>query len=100
MEPLGRDDYADRCRPGAGWSDLELRNQKTIHAARRGGARAAHGLGHLETADLDDVGVQMNLGNMTFDNGILHLANWMGNVIMPTLAAAFIIIAILQFSKG
>lgn len=42
----------------------------------------------------------MNLGNMSFDNGILHLANWMGNVIMPTLAAAFIIIAILQFSKG
>ena len=42
----------------------------------------------------------MNLGNMSFDHGILHLANWMGNVIMPTLAAAFIIIAILQFSKG
>src|SRR5207302_1254742 len=42
----------------------------------------------------------MNLGNMSFDNGILHLANWGGNVIMPTLAAAFIIIAILQFSKG
>ena len=42
----------------------------------------------------------MNLGNMTFDNGILHLANWLGNVIMPTIAAAFIIIAILQFSKG
>ena len=42
----------------------------------------------------------MNLGNMSFDHGILHLANWVGNVIMPTLAAAFIIIAILQFSKG
>jgi len=42
----------------------------------------------------------MNLGNMSFDNGILHLANWMGNVIMPTLAAVFIIMAILQFSKG
>ena len=42
----------------------------------------------------------MNLGNMTFDNGILNLANWMGNVIMPTIAAAFIVIAILQFSKG
>jgi hypothetical protein len=42
----------------------------------------------------------MNLGNMTFDHGILHLANWLGNVIMPTIAAAFIIIAILQFSKG
>ena len=32
----------------------------------------------------------MNLGNMSFDHGILHLANWLGNVIMPTLAAAFI----------
>jgi len=42
----------------------------------------------------------MNLGTMSFDNGILHLANWMGNVIMPTLAAVFIIIAILQFSKS
>ena len=42
----------------------------------------------------------MNLGNMSFDNGVLHLANWLGNVIMPTVAAAFIIIAILEFSKG
>jgi hypothetical protein len=42
----------------------------------------------------------MNLGNMNFDNGILHLANWMGNVIMPTLAAVFIIIAVLQFSRS
>ena len=42
----------------------------------------------------------MNLGNMSFDHGILHLTNWMGNVIMPTLAAAFIIIAILQLSRG
>ena len=42
----------------------------------------------------------MNLGNMSFDHGMLNLANWLGNVIMPTLAAAFIIIAILLFSKG
>ncbi len=42
----------------------------------------------------------MNLGNMTFDNGILHLANWMGNVIMPTIAAAFIVIAILAIFQG
>lgn len=42
----------------------------------------------------------MNLNGMTFDHGLLNLANWVGNVIMPTLAAAFIIIAILQFSKG
>ena len=28
------------------------------------------------------------------------LANWLGNVIMPTLTAAFIIFAILEFSKG
>jgi hypothetical protein len=42
----------------------------------------------------------VNLGNMSFDHGMLNLANWLGNVIMPTLAAAFIIMAILQFSKG
>lgn len=42
----------------------------------------------------------MNLSQMSLDNGLLHLANWMGNVIMPTLAAVFIITAIIQFSKG
>ena len=42
----------------------------------------------------------MNLGNMSFDQGVLNLANWMGNVILPTLAGLFIIVAILEFSKG
>ncbi|MBZ5571246.1 MAG: hypothetical protein LAO09_05125 [Acidobacteriia bacterium] len=42
----------------------------------------------------------MNFSQMSFDNGILHLANWTGNVIMPTIAAVFIIAAILQFSRG
>ena len=42
----------------------------------------------------------MNLGAMSFDQGILSLANWTGNVIMPTVAAVFMIVAILQFSKG
>ncbi len=42
----------------------------------------------------------MNLFNMSFDNGILNLANWTGNVIMPTLAGLFIVMAILQFSRG
>ena len=42
----------------------------------------------------------MNFSQMSFDNGILHLANWLGNVIMPTIAAVFIIMAIVQFSKG
>ena len=79
---------------------LNFATQKAIPAAGRCGAGPANGFRYLETADLDDVGVRMNLGNMSFDNGILHLANWLGNVIMPTIAAAFIIIAILQFSKG
>jgi len=39
----------------------------------------------------------MNLNGMAFDHGILNFANWIGNVIMPTLAAVFIILAILQF---
>ena len=42
----------------------------------------------------------MNFSQMSFDNGFLHLANWMGNVIMPTISAVFIIVAIVQFSKG
>jgi hypothetical protein len=37
---------------------------------------------------------------MSLDNAILNLANWVGNVIMPTMAAVFIIAAILEFSKG
>jgi hypothetical protein len=37
---------------------------------------------------------------MSFFNGILNLANWSGNVILPTLAGLFIAIAIIQFSKG
>jgi hypothetical protein len=42
----------------------------------------------------------MNLNSMSFDNGFLNLANWTGNVIMPTLAALFVMIAIIQFSKS
>ncbi len=42
----------------------------------------------------------MNLNNLSFDQGVLNLANWMGNVIMPTLAGLFIILAIIEFSKG
>ena len=37
---------------------------------------------------------------MNFLDGITNLTNWMGNVIMPTLAAVFLIAAIIQFSKG
>ena len=37
---------------------------------------------------------------MSFDQGVLNLANWVGNVIMPTLAGLFIILAILAFSQG
>ena len=42
----------------------------------------------------------MNFSQMSFDNGILHLANWVGNVIMPTIAAVFIIMAIVAVFKG
>lgn len=37
---------------------------------------------------------------MSFDHGILNLTNWVGNVMMPTMAAVFVILGILQFSKG
>ena len=37
---------------------------------------------------------------MSFHNGILNLTNWTGNVVLPTLAALFIAIVIVQFSRG
>ena len=37
---------------------------------------------------------------MSFYHGILNLTNWAGNVILPTLAALFIAIANIQFSRG
>lgn len=37
---------------------------------------------------------------MSFQNGILNLTNWSANVILPTMAGLFIIIAIVQFSRG
>ena len=35
-----------------------------------------------------------------FENGLLNLTNWLGNVIMPTLAGLFFAAAIYRFSKG
>ena len=37
---------------------------------------------------------------MSFSNGILNLTNWVGNVILPTLAGLFFVIAVLRFSRG
>ena len=37
---------------------------------------------------------------MSFYNGILNLTNWTGNVILPTLAAAFFAIAILRSNEA
>jgi hypothetical protein len=37
---------------------------------------------------------------MSFTNGILNLANWSGNVILPTLAGLFFAIAILRFAHS
>ena len=37
---------------------------------------------------------------MSLSNGLLNLTNWLGNVIMPTLAGLFAAAAVYQFSKG
>ena len=37
---------------------------------------------------------------MSFYNGILNLTNWTGNVILPTLAGLFLVVAVLRFSRG
>jgi hypothetical protein len=37
---------------------------------------------------------------VNLSNGLLNLTNWMGNVIMPTMAGLFAAAAIYRFSKG
>ncbi len=37
---------------------------------------------------------------MSFTSGILNLTNWVGNVILPTLAGLFFAIAILRFVRS
>ena len=37
---------------------------------------------------------------MDFYTGLLNLTNWVGNVIMPTIAGLFFSMAVLSFSKG
>lgn len=37
---------------------------------------------------------------MSFTNGLLNLTNWVGNVILPTLAALFFAIAVLKFARS
>ena len=37
---------------------------------------------------------------MNFLNGITNLTNWMGNVIMPTLAALFFALGVLRYAHG
>lgn len=37
---------------------------------------------------------------MSFSNGLLNLTNWLGNVIMPTMAGLFAAAAIYRFSKA
>jgi hypothetical protein len=37
---------------------------------------------------------------MSLENGIVHLASWAGNVIMPTVAGLLVVGGIVQFSRG
>jgi hypothetical protein len=77
---------------------LELRYAQAADADGGRDARASHSIRPLETGHRNDV----NTGKegMSVYHGILNLTNWAGNVIMPTLGALFIAIAILQFARG
>lgn len=37
---------------------------------------------------------------MSIYNGLLNLTNWTGNVIMPVIAGLFIVVAVVNFSRG
>jgi hypothetical protein len=38
--------------------------------------------------------------SVNLSNGLLNLTNWLGNVIMPTMAGLFAAAAVYRFSKG
>src|SRR6266478_1801315 len=81
-------------------SDLQLRAPPAIHAAGRFGSCFLECYGHLEAGP--GHGRLMRIGGdpVNLSNGLLNLTNWLGNVIMPTMAGLFAAAAIYRFSKG
>ena len=79
---------------------LQLRAPSAIHAAGWIGSCVLECFGHLEAGP--GHGRLMRIGGdpVNLSNGLLNLTNWLGNVIMPTMAGLFAAAAIYRFSKA
>ena len=79
---------------------LQLRAPSAIHAAGGIGSCVLECFGHLEAGP--GHGRLMRIGGdpVNLSNGLLNLTNWLGNVIMPTMAGLFAAAAIYRFSKA
>ena len=95
-----RDHPAGGGRLGHRGSNFQLCPPSAFHAA--GGIRSClfERFGHL--AACSGHGRLMRIGGdpVNLSNGLLNLTNWLGNVIMPTMAGLFAAAAIYRFSKG
>src|ERR1700685_4583663 len=93
-------DPAGSSRIGDCGSDFQLCAPSAFHAAGRIGSCVLERFGHLEAGPGD--GRLMRSGGypVNLSNGLLNLTNWLGNVIMPTMAGLFAAAAIYRFSKA
>jgi hypothetical protein len=100
LELSRRDDPAGSGRIGDCGCDFQLRAPSAIHAAGGIGSCVLECFGHLEAGP--GHGRLMRIGGdpVNLSNGLLNLTNWLGNVIMPTMAGLFAAAAIYRFSKG
>ncbi len=95
-----RDHPAGSGRLGHRGSNSQLRPPSAFHAAGGVGSCLFECFGHLEAGA--GHGRLMRIGGdpVNLSNGLLNLTNWLGNVIMPTMAGLFAAAAIYRFSKG
>ncbi len=100
LELSRRNDPAGSGGIGDSGSDLQLRAPSAIHAAGGIGSCVLECFGHLEAGP--GHGRLMRIGGdpVSLSNGLLNLTNWLGNVIMPTMAGLFAAAAIYRFSKA
>src|SRR5579864_4453502 len=95
-----RDHPAGGGRLGHRGSNFQLCAPSAFHAAGGIGIGVLERFGHL--AACSGHGRLMRIGGdpVNLSNGLLNLTNWLGNVIMPTMAGLFAAAAIYRFSKA
>ena len=100
MELSCRDHPAGGGRFGHRGSNFQLCAPSAFHAAGGIGSGVLERFGHLAAGS--GHGRLMRIGGdpVNLSNGLLNLTNWLGNVIMPTMAGLFAAAAIYRFSKG